>query len=137
MSVKEKCQDFSYTSPRVTDKDSGIWDDTLGEKCHWRPHPNQHPGTHDRLHEIGFLVTQQGGDNMEEAQYGSDRLCGEQKDIRNTFRILGDRFLEVSVAETVQRKETRLKDYKSFLEDYKNILSMNKNVRISVTPHQE
>ena len=29
MSVEEKCQDFGYTSPRVTEKDSGIWDDTF------------------------------------------------------------------------------------------------------------
>ena len=36
MSVEKKCQDFSYASPRVTDKDSGIEDDTftLGKQCH-------------------------------------------------------------------------------------------------------
>ena len=84
-----------------------IYDDTFGEKCHWLPHPNQHPGTHDKLHEVllanldgsntdrvhpnisifqgnlithlnsdeihGFPVTHFGGDNVEEAQYRSDR----------------------------------------------------------------
>ena len=161
INVKKKGHEFSYTSPRVTGKDSEYcWDDTFGEKCHWSPHPDQHPGTHDKLHEVfpthfgdtqikftlasadfkqvthlngenmgrvhcnserlhGFPVTHFGGDNVKEARYGSDRLRGEQTDTSNTTRKLGDRFLEVLVAETVQRKETRLKDYKSILEDQK------------------
>ena len=29
-----------------------FWDDTFGQKCHWSPHPDQHPGTHDKLQEV-------------------------------------------------------------------------------------
>ena len=84
-----------------------------------------------RLHQVnwvmcGFPVTHFGGDNVKEARYGSDRPHGEQTDTCNTVRKLGDSFPEVLVAETVQRKETRQKDYKSILKDYKNILSVKK-----------
>ena len=72
----------------------------------------------DKLH--GFPVTHFSGDNVEEARYGGDRLHGEQKDARYTIRKLGDRFLEVPVAETVQRKETSLKDYKRTSEKQKS-----------------
>ena len=114
MSVKKKCKDFSYNSFRVTDEDLGIWADTftLGVKCHGRPRPNPHPGTHDKLHVVsfthsgcssiegvhsnsdelhGFSATHFGGDNMDGAQYGSDRLHEVQKDIRNTITIWGEK----------------------------------------------
>ena len=39
VSEEQKGHDYSYASPSVTDKDSGSWDDTLGEKCHWCPPP--------------------------------------------------------------------------------------------------
>ena len=51
----------------------------------------------NKLH--GFPVTHFGDDNVEEARYG-DRLHGEQKDTRHTIRKLGDRPIEVLVAET-------------------------------------
>ena len=63
---------------------------------------------------------------MEGARYGSDRPHEVQKDIRNTIARLGGKFPEVLVGETVQRKETRLKDHKSILKDYKNIPSIKK-----------
>ena len=95
VSKEQKCHDYSYTSPRVTVKDSGIWDDTLGEKCHRRHRPNSDHGTYDKLHEIflahldgsntervhpnigifqGNLVTHLNGDNMEEVYCNSDEL---------------------------------------------------------------
>ena len=44
MDKKKKGHEFSYTSPSVTIKDSVYyWNDTFGEKCHWSPHPDQHP----------------------------------------------------------------------------------------------
>ena len=74
-SAEEKCQDLSYASPRVTEKDSGIWDDTfMRAKCHGYPHPNPHPGTHDRLHE-NSLAHSSGG-SMERVHHSIGRFQG-------------------------------------------------------------
>ena len=74
MSVEENCQDFSYTSPRVTEKDSGIWVDTftLGVKCHGHAYPNPHPGTHNRLHEISCAHSS--GGSMEGVHHSIGRF---------------------------------------------------------------
>ena len=88
VSTWEKCQDFSYTSPKVTDDGSGIGDDTstLGEKCHGRPHTPR-PTIHDKLHEVSVSYNKK----------------PEEETILQ----------EVSQAKTIQGKKTRLKDCKN------------------------
>ena len=75
-SKRKKCQDFGYISPKVTNDGLGVGDDTstLGENCHRRPHPNQHPGTHDRLQEVSFAYFS--GSSMEELHHSIGRFQG-------------------------------------------------------------